>query len=151
MWIALGFAFVLCVAIALTLIRSRLPMLRFVTLISVVLAVAAVLKLGATAIDETLSVRPFAIEMAGFETHTLPVAVSGVQREVEYGLAFYRNQRIVRYESGEAPKGEHLLVAPATWRNNVTERTAGRHVSFLTNYAPQNLDLYWVSAAGKGQ
>ena len=151
LFIALAVTLTLCAAIAFTLFQSRFRMLRFITLIPVVLAVAAVLKLGSTAIDETLSARPLAVEMAGFETRTLPVAVFGVKREVEYGLAFYRNQPIIRYESGDIPKSEHLLVVPATWKNNVTERTAGRHVSFLVNYGPQGLDLYWVSAAGESQ
>ncbi len=95
MLIALAVAFVLCAAIALTLAsRLGLRMLRFVTLIPVVLSVAAVLKLGTNAIDQKLSARPLAIELAGVETHKLPLAVYGVQREVEYGLAFYRNQAI---------------------------------------------------------
>ena len=146
---ALAVAFVLCVAIALTLVsRARLRMLRFVTLIPVVLAVGAVLKFGTAAIDQKLSVRPLAIELASVETHKLPVAVFGVQREVEYGLAFYRNQVIARYESGDVPSEEHLLVAPTTWMHNVAQRTAGRRVSFLGHYAPQGLDYYWVAAAG---
>ena len=44
-------------------------MLRFVTLIPVVLSVAAVLKLGTIAIDQKLSTRPLAIELASVETH----------------------------------------------------------------------------------
>jgi hypothetical protein len=145
----LAVAFVLCIAIAMTLLsRVRLRMLRFVTLIPVVLAVAAVLKFGTTAIDQKLSTRPLAIELASVETHKLPVAVFGVQREVEYGLAFYRNQTIDRYESGNIPAGEHLLVAPTTWMDNVAQRTAGRRVSFLGHYAVQGLDYYWVAAAG---
>ena len=59
---ALAVAFVLCAAIALTLVsRLRLRMLRFVTLIPVVLSVAAVLKLGAASIDQKLSARPLAV------------------------------------------------------------------------------------------
>lgn len=149
MLIALAVAFVLCVAVALTLVsRLHLRMLRFVTLIPVVLAVAAVLKLGTTAIDQTFSARPLAIELASVETHKLPLAVYGVQREIEYGLAFYRDQAIVRYESGNVPAGEHLLVAPATWKDNVANQTAGRRVTFLGHYAPQGVDYYWVAAAG---
>ncbi len=36
----------------------------------------------------------------------------GVPRDKEYGLAFYRNMPISRYERGEIPSQEHLLVAP---------------------------------------
>lgn len=147
---ALGVAFVVCLGIALTLVsRMRLRMLRFVTLIAVVLAVAAVLKLGTTAIDQKLSTRPLAVELANVETHKLPIAVLGASREVEYGLAFYRNQIIARYETGGVPAGEHLLVAPTTWMDNVAKATAGRHVSLVGHYAPQNLDYYWVAAAAK--
>lgn len=152
MWIALAIALIVCVAIVLTL-RSRwhLRMLRFVTLIPVVLAVAAVLKLGTTAIDQRLSARPLAVELATVETHQLPLAVCGASREIEYGLAFYRNQVISRYEFGEIPREEHLLVAPTAWMDNVAKATAGRRVSFLGYYAPQKLDYYWVSAADQKQ
>ena len=152
MWFALAVTFVVCAGIALTLLsRLRLRMLRFVTLVPVVLAVAAVLKLGTTAIDQRLSARPLAMELASVETHQLPLAVCGASREIEYGLAFYRNEAISRYESGEVPAGEHLLVAPTAWMDNVAKGTAGRRVSFLGHYAPQNLDYYWVSAANQKQ
>ena len=148
MLLALAIAFVLCAAVALTLAsRLRLRMLRFVTLIPVVLAVAAVLKIGTTAIDQTLSARPLAVELAAVETHQLPLAVHGVPREMEYGLTFYRNRATVRYESGGVPAAEHLLVAPSTWKESVTRQTAGRRVSFLGHYAPQDVDYYWVAAA----
>jgi 4-amino-4-deoxy-L-arabinose transferase-like glycosyltransferase len=146
MLVALAIAFVLCAAIALTLAsRLRLRMLRFVTLIPVVLSVAAVLKFGATSVDQTLSARPLAVEIAGVEMHHFPLAVYGVSREVEYGLTFYRNQAAVRYESGTVPAEEHLLVAPTTWKVNVAKQTVGRRVVLLGSYAPQNLDYYWVS------
>ena len=148
MLFAVVVALVVSVAIALTLMsRFRLRMLRFVTLIPVVLSVAAVLKLGTTAVDLKLSSRPLAMELASVETHRLPLAVYGVPREVEYGLAFYRDQTILRYESGNIPPGEHLLVAPTSWMDNVAKTTAGRRVSFLGHYTPQQLDYFWVSAA----
>jgi 4-amino-4-deoxy-L-arabinose transferase-like glycosyltransferase len=146
---ALAIAFVLCAAIAGTLVsRLRLRMLRFVTLIPVVLSVAVVLKPpGATLIDQKFSARPLALEISGVETHQLPLAVYGVSREMEYGLAFYRNREIVRYERGNVPEEEHLLVAPATWKVNVAQRTTGRRVTFLGHYGPQDVDYYWVAAA----
>jgi 4-amino-4-deoxy-L-arabinose transferase-like glycosyltransferase len=138
---------VLGVAIAVSLLsRMHLRMLRFVTLIPVVLAVAAVLKIGTVAIDDKLSTRPLALELASVETHKLPVAVCGASREVEFGLAFYRNQFIARYERGSVPAGEHLLIAPPSWIDNIVQQTSGRRVSLLGHYAPQNLNYYWVSA-----
>ena len=47
------------------------------------------------------------------DNQSLPLAVLRLSREIEYGLHFYRNQTIARYEAGEVPSGEHLLVAPA--------------------------------------
>jgi|SRR5579862_597224 len=150
-FLALGIAATLFLAIALTLVsRLGLRMLRFVTLIPVVLSVGAVLKLGAVTIDQTLSARFLVLEIASVETHKFPLAVYGVSRELEYGLTFYRNQPAVRYEAGLLPAEEHLLVAPAAWKVNVAKATAGRKVSLLGNYAPQNLDYYWVSAAPSG-
>ncbi|MGP0020775.1 MAG: ArnT family glycosyltransferase [Candidatus Sulfotelmatobacter sp.] len=148
MYIALGVAITLCAAIAMTLVsRLGLRMLRFVTLIPVVLSVAAVLKFGAVSIDQTLSARPLAVELASVETHQRPLAVYGVSREMEYGLTFYRNQTAVRYEAGSVPTEEHLLVAPAAWKGNVAMKTAGRRVLYLGNYAPQDVDYYWVGDA----
>ena len=148
MILALAIAFALCAAIALTLVsRLRLRMLRFVTLIPVVLSVAAVLKLGTTSIDQKLSARPLAIELASVETHQLPLAVYGISREMEYGLAFYRNAVVLHYEGGSVPVEEHLLVAPATWKTKVANKTAGRRVLFLGHYSPQDVDYYWVAAA----
>ena len=148
-WIAIAVALILVVGTTLTLIgRMQWRMLRFVTLIPVVLSVAAVLKLGTGAIDQTLSTRPLANELASVETHKLPLAVCGTSREVEFGLAFYRDQVIDRYESGAVPTGEHLLVAAPSWKANVTDWTKGRRITSLGHYTLQNLDYYWVAAAG---
>ena len=145
---AIVVAIVLCAAIALTLLsRLRLRMLRFVTLIPVVLSVAAVLKMGTNSIDQKLSARPLAVEIAAVERHQLPLAVFGVSRELEYGLEFYRNQPPLHYDAGSVPAEEHLLVAPSTWKVNVARLTAGRRVLFLGHYGPQAVDFYWVAAA----
>ena len=75
----------LCVAIAVTLVsKLRFRMLRFVTLIPVVLSVAAVLKLGTTSIDQKLSARPLAVELASVETHKL--ASRGVWSQARTGI-----------------------------------------------------------------
>ncbi|MGC2325194.1 MAG: glycosyltransferase family 39 protein, partial [Candidatus Sulfotelmatobacter sp.] len=126
--------------------RAGFRMLRFVTLIPVVLAVAAVLKLGSVSVDQTLSSRPLARQIASVETYSLPLAVFGVRREVEYGLAFYRNQTIVRYERDGVPAEEHLLVTPENSRTELEKQVAGRRILLLGHFAPQNVDYYWVAA-----
>ncbi len=144
---ALVFGFVLAAGVGFTLFRrAGFRMLRFVTLIPVVLAVAAVLKLGSVSVDQTLSSRPLARQIASVETYSLPLAVFGVRREVEYGLAFYRNQTIVRYERDGVPAEEHLLVTPENSRTEVEKQVAGRRILLLGHFAPQNVDYYWVAA-----
>jgi 4-amino-4-deoxy-L-arabinose transferase-like glycosyltransferase len=147
--VALAVAFLLAVGIALTLVRQNgLRMLRFVTLIPVVLTVGAVLKLGSGAINETLSARPLAREIASIETHHLPLAVYHVRRELEYGLTFYRNQLTFNYDWGSVPAEEHFLVAPENSQVEVAKLVAGRRVSYLGHDAAQHVDYFWVAAAG---
>ncbi len=149
MLVALAIAFVLCAGIALTLVRKTgLRMLRFVTLIPVVLTLGAVLKLGSVALDQTLSARPLALEIAGMETRRLPLAVYHTRRELEYGLTFYRNHVTFNYDWGSVPQQEHLLVAPENSQVEIAKLVAGRRVSYLGHYAAQHVDYYWVAAAG---
>jgi 4-amino-4-deoxy-L-arabinose transferase-like glycosyltransferase len=147
--ISLTFAAVLAIGIAVTLhTKLGFGALRFITLVPAVLAVAALLRLGAVALDSTHSARPLANEISRLESKPLPLAVSGVSRETEYGLAFYRNQIIDRYESGQIPAGEHLLVAPEGAQTAIAKQVAGRRVAYLGSFAPQGLDYYWVAAVG---
>ena len=146
-------ALALAAGIAATLAsRFGLRMLRFVTLVPVVLVVAAVLKVGAAthALDTTLSARPLAQELSHMETKPLPLVVLGVPRETEYGLTFYRNQPIGRYEWGQVPSGEHLLVAMENSTSEIAKYAPGRRISYLGNFPPQHLDYYWISAPGMG-
>ncbi|MGA9307627.1 MAG: glycosyltransferase family 39 protein [Candidatus Sulfotelmatobacter sp.] len=151
MLVALVAAFILTAGIALTLLRKAgLRMLRFVTVIPVLLTVGIVLRLGGMPLDQTLSARPLAFEIAGMETHPLPLAVYHVRRELEYGLTFYRNQLTFNYDWGSVPSEEHLLVAPENSQREIAKLVAGRRVSYLGHYAPQHVDYYWVAAAGTG-
>ena len=149
MLVALGVAFVLCAGIALTLVRKTgLRMLRFVTVIPVLLVVGIVLRLGAVDLDQTYSARPLAREIARMETHPLPLAVYHVRRELEYGLTFYRNRLTFNYDWGSVPQEEHLLVAPENSQVEIAKLVAGRRVSYLGHYAAQRVDYYRVAAAG---
>jgi hypothetical protein len=85
------------------------------------------------------------------ESKRLPVALLGVPRETEYGLAFYRNQTISRYELRQVPGDEHLLVAPAGTREAIAAFVSGRRVSYLGSFAPQQLEFYWVAGAKAGE
>lgn len=148
--ISSGFAVALATGIFLTL-RSQpgWKVVRFVTLIPVAVAVAALLRIGSPALDSTLSARPLANQIQHMENGVLPTAVFRVTRQTEYGLAFYRNQKITRYEAGEIPAVEHVVVAPVGSETAIAKLVFGRRVSYLGSYEPQGLDYYWV--AGEGQ
>jgi 4-amino-4-deoxy-L-arabinose transferase-like glycosyltransferase len=146
--VALSIALLLCAGIIFTLLRKNgLRMLRFVTLIPVVLSVAAVLKLGSQPLNQMLSARPVAQEISALETHPLPLAVYHVRRELEYGLTFYRNHLTFNYDWGRVPEEEHLLVAPENSQTEIAKLVPGRRVTYLGSYAAQHLDYYWVAAA----
>jgi 4-amino-4-deoxy-L-arabinose transferase-like glycosyltransferase len=148
MLVALAVAFLLCAGIALTLGRKNgLRMLRFVTLIPVVLTVGAVMKLGSQALDATLSARPLAQELATVEMRQRPLAVYHIRRELEYGLTFYRNQLSFNYDWGRVLPEEHLLVAQENSQAAIEKVLAGRRVSYLGHYAAQHVDYFWVAAA----
>jgi 4-amino-4-deoxy-L-arabinose transferase-like glycosyltransferase len=148
--LALVLGIVLSLAIGLTLRqRPGLRLLRFVTLVPVILAIATVLRFDAHFLDEHFSTRPLNNSISHIDNGSLPTAVFNVSREIEYGLHFYRNQRIARYESGEIPAGEHILVAPHTLTiGELNEKLPGRRVSYLGSDHPHRLDYFWVSSPG---
>jgi 4-amino-4-deoxy-L-arabinose transferase-like glycosyltransferase len=144
--ISIALALLIAVAMFFSLLRYGLVWLRFVTLIPAVLVVGIVLRIGAPALDAKLSARPVAGEIAHFDTKQLPLAVFRVNRDLQYGLAFYRNEVIARYEAGQIPAQEHFLVAPTGYQVEIAKLVPGRRVSYLGGFAPQNLDYFWVSS-----
>jgi hypothetical protein len=140
-------ALILGIAIFLTLRgRTGFATLRFVTLAPAVLVVGIVLRLGSAQLNDNLSARPIADEIVRMDLKHLPVAIFHLRREAEFGLAFYLNQNIDRYEFGQIPSGEHFVVAPAGSQADVAKQVAGRRVSYLGEFAPQQVDYFWVSA-----
>ncbi|HZS99148.1 MAG TPA: glycosyltransferase family 39 protein [Terriglobales bacterium] len=146
--VAGAIALVVAIGITVTLTgKLGLHGLYFVTLIPVVLAVAALLKIGAPVVDETLSARPVARQLASMELKPLTVAALSVARETEYGLTFYRNQPISRYELKQVPAEQHLLLIPQGARVAIPQFVGSRRVSYLGDFPPQHLEFYWVAGA----
>jgi len=144
-WVSLGIALILAAAIALSLLsRAGFGALRLATMVPVVLALAIALRLGAPALDNQLSTRPLANAIAAVDTKHLPIAVFHTSRELEYGLGFYRDQKVSRYEFGQIPVQEHIVVAPAGSQSEVARQVPGRHVSYLEEFAPQKLQYFYV-------
>jgi len=143
--VPLTIAVVTAAAIFVLLMKSDFRTLRIATLVPAIVALAVALRFGAQPLDETLSARPVAKELANFDPHHLPVAVFLVPRETEYGLAFYRDQVVSRYELGQIPKGEHLVVAAQGFQKSIAKET-GRKVTYFGNFAPQKLEYFYVAS-----
>jgi len=145
-----GFLFAIVAGLAalcaLALTKYGLRALRFVTLVPLLIAVSAVLRLGAPALDMSFSARPVAWQLVETQGQNLPVAVFKARREVEYGLHFYLNRDIARYELGQEPDGEHLLVAYQGLAAEIASRNSGRKIRYLGNFPAQRLEFYRVSA-----
>jgi 4-amino-4-deoxy-L-arabinose transferase-like glycosyltransferase len=149
-----------CVALALamatvTILKTAgLRRLGTATLIPVVLAIGLVLRLGAPAIDKTLSARPLASELSRIENSfargPLPVAILRLSREDQYGLQFYLDSPIPRYELGEIPAQQHIVVVPRELEDRVMKRAQGRVVVHLGTFAARALEYFWVSGSASG-
>lgn len=133
-------------AMAGTLLRRGLSLLRFATLAPTIVLMAFLLRAGSASIDRMVSARPVARGLAAMGAGDAPLAVFKAHRQTEYGLAFYRNQRIARYERGEIPAGDHLVVARAGLQDDIA-RLTGRRVSSLGGFPAQKLEYFWISPA----
>jgi len=132
----------------LTLRTQGYRMLRFATLVPLLVAYALVLRGTAPMVNVLQSARPVQSTLSLTELGQIPdIAVYDVPRSVEYGLGFYRNHKIASYERNEIPQGDHIVVAAAGSKTEVEYRVKGRHVTHFGGYAPQHLDFYLVSGS----
>lgn len=136
-------------------------MLRFVTLLPLLLMVGFVLRGLAPAVDATQSSRPVASLLQDIhQPGELPLATFGVSRNMALGLAFYLDRRVAPYEGLEVspavyelpaavPQGEHVVVMregslPAL-RNLLGERS----LLFLGSDRMQRIEIYQVASRGE--
>jgi hypothetical protein len=103
-----------------------------------------VIRFTAPVIDATQSARPIAESIQGFSREAVPVALYHIHREQEYGLEFYLNRAVEKYEDGKIPAEAHVLVAAQGSQVDVAKIVPGRRVSYLTSIPAQKLELYWV-------
>ncbi len=105
-------------------------------------------------LDRSYSARPLAQRLVDFAPGNETVAVFRVRRDMEYGLAFYRNHEVVNYQESGVPDEQHLLVARVTGRNGVDLHTPaaleeyleGRHYEMLFTWPEQGLEVYLVGS-----
>ncbi len=144
-WLGAATAVAFALAIGISAGSSAgLRLLTRATLFAVVIAMAAILRFAAPAIDATQSARPIAESIQAFSHEAVPVALYHVKREPEYGLEFYLNRPVEKYEDGNIPAAAHVLVAAQGMQTQAAELMPGRRVSYLTSIPAQKLDLYWV-------
>jgi hypothetical protein len=105
-------------------------------------------------LDRTYSARPLAERLAALAPAGETVAVFRVRRDVEYGLAFYRDSEVVNYEQSGVPDVQHVLVVRETGPRGVDLRTSadlaeyleGRHYEQLFTWPEQGLVVYLVGS-----
>jgi 4-amino-4-deoxy-L-arabinose transferase-like glycosyltransferase len=136
---------VVAVFVLLVLRRGGLLLLRIATLAPMALGLIFLLRWAAPTIDEALSARIVQAELEQVGGAAGPVSVFNVKRDVEYGLNFYRNQPIGRYERDGVPAVRHVVIAREGSRDAVQALAGERQVTFLGRYNPQHLEFFLVS------
>jgi len=152
--VAAAFAGAFFVIIMYSVRRRGIGTLRFVTTAAVILAVAYLVRVVAPATDATLTARPLARYIGSMPDAPPIVAVYGVPRGIQYGLAFYRNQPVPRYDGnldgpGEVPAVEHLLLMRGASANTIVlpAQLLGREFTILGRFAQQDLLMLRVAPA----
>jgi 4-amino-4-deoxy-L-arabinose transferase-like glycosyltransferase len=139
-------AIAIAVVIAIFLFKTGFAGLRMATLVPAVVALAVAIRFGAQPLNDQLSARAVSDALAQVSPRNLPVAAVLVSRELEFGLQFYRNQPIPRYELSHAPTGEHLVVAREGFQKAFARDVPGRKIVPLGNFPEQKLEFFYVSA-----
>ena len=103
-------------------------------------------------LDRSYSARPLAERLAAVARPDETVAVFNVRRDVEYGLAFYRNREVVNYRQSGVPDEQHILIVRVAGRKGIDLHTpadleeylADRHYEQLFTWPEQSLVVYMV-------
>jgi len=155
---ATGFA--ATIFILITVARFGLQRLRIATMIPIVILLLFLYGVGpffglaqvtstkgtVQLIDLTYSARPLAQILKQIVPPDGTVAVYKVRRDVEYGLSFYRNRKVVNYEQDGIPPEQHILVARESYVDELRPKLTGRRYEPLFVYPAQNLVIYAVAA-----
>jgi hypothetical protein len=144
----LTWAMVLGIAAAVMVIfvtrRYGVRHLRLVTMIPLVILLYFLLGRNGHLLDLNYSSRPLAREIQQADPNAHVVAEFDVRRDLVYGLAFYRDQKIVNYTIDGVPAGEHLVVFPTRDEPLLENYLKGRLTQSLLLYQSQGLSVYKV-------
>jgi 4-amino-4-deoxy-L-arabinose transferase-like glycosyltransferase len=97
-------------------------------------------------LDLNYSARPLATEIASQAPGISIIASQSIKRDMDYGLAFYRNQPVVHYDTEGVPSEEHLLVLRANDTTALDRWLNGRIYKPVFLYESQGLEVYRVYA-----
>jgi 4-amino-4-deoxy-L-arabinose transferase-like glycosyltransferase len=100
-------------------------------------------------IDLVYSARPLARLLSQMTPAHEPVAVLRVRRDLEYGLSFYRNERVLDYDTDGVPPQAHILVVRDIAAPAMATLLATRSYRPLFAYPAQRVSVYEVDALGK--
>jgi 4-amino-4-deoxy-L-arabinose transferase-like glycosyltransferase len=147
-WLITAAAAAIGIGIAVFLIIRRwgIPQVANATLIPVFAALIFLLGFHGKDLDINYSARPLAREIERQAPGLKPLAILGVKRDMDYGLAFYRNESLIHYTTDGVPTGEHLLVIRTRDANQLDTWLAGRVYEPLFLYDSQGLEVYRVYA-----
>jgi 4-amino-4-deoxy-L-arabinose transferase-like glycosyltransferase len=157
-----GAALLILVVVA----RFGLKRLRIATLAPVVMLLLFLLGVGpvfgigplpgskaiAQLIDATYSARPLFRILKPLLQPAEILAVYRVKRDMEYGLSFYFEKRVVNYEQNDViaiPGQQHILVVRESYAGDLRHLLQGRTYEPLFTYPAQGLIVYSVSARGE--
>ena len=132
--------------VGLTIQRFGITRVRSVTLIPVCVILVFLLGFHGHELDLNYSARPLAQEIARVAPRSEPVATLQVKRDMDYGLAFYRDQPMIHYDHDGVPPGEHMLVIKSNDQGDLDRYLAGRIYEPLFLYETQGLSVYKVYA-----
>ena len=138
-------------AVSAILVLRGTRLLRFATLLPVVMALTFVLKVGAPLLDSTQSARPVEEEIRKLGRGNVPIAGLHIRRETEYGLAYYLNRPVSMYDRNEVPESGHLVVVDKTRGDWKVIMAPGVRAYWVGSYAPQHLDFYWIEPETPGR
>jgi 4-amino-4-deoxy-L-arabinose transferase-like glycosyltransferase len=148
--IAGGSAFIVGAAVFLIIRRWGVPQLVNATFIPIVVALVFLLGFHGKDLDLNYSARPLAREIQRLAPNESTLAVYQVRRDLDYGLAFYRDAPTVHYNEeacpASVPTQEHILVIPTKDMAELSQCLVNRVYKPLFLYDTQGLEVYKVYA-----
>ena len=141
-------AAILTAALVIVVVRRfGIAQVRNITLVPVCAMLIFLLGFWGHELDLNYSARPLAREIARLAPSEKTLAVYNVKRDMDYGLAFYRNQQPTHYDRDGVPPGEHILVLRANDQPALDRFLPGRIYEPLLLYDTQGLAVYKVYAS----